>query len=118
MAAAVIELDSLPNAVGSAAQNDDFLFLGWRGLVFVFVGGIEIGSEALEFRRAGIDALIDRHHSMFLSQMPNLLLTLQPPNTREPSIGESHALGFAQHFCWHRFDGMLFQFQLLVVDLL
>ena len=60
VAAAVIEFNSLPDAVGPAAENDDFLLVGGRGLVFVFVGGIEIGREAFELRGAGIDALVDR----------------------------------------------------------
>ena len=60
MAAAVVELDSLPNAVGAGAKNDDFLFRRRRGFVFFFVGRVEIGRVAFEFGGAGIDALVDR----------------------------------------------------------
>ncbi len=59
VAAAVIELDSLADAVGSAAQNHDLFAIVGVGFAGGFVGGIEIRREAFEFGRAGIDAIED-----------------------------------------------------------
>src|SRR5260370_12273161 len=64
MGAAITELDSLPNAIRSAAQNHDFWArLGVR-FVFVFVSGIEVRRERFKFRRAGIDALEHRGYTV------------------------------------------------------
>src|SRR5208283_2302176 len=60
MAAAVIEFNALPDAVGAAAENHDLLFLGDVGFVFVLVAGIHVGSEGFEFGGAGIDTLENR----------------------------------------------------------
>ena len=92
VAAAVVELNSLPDAVGPAAENDDFLLVGRRRFVFVFVGRVEIRREALEFRGAGVHALVDRHHAVLLAQVANLFLPFQPPDAGQAPVGESHAL--------------------------
>ena len=73
MAAAVIELDSLPDAVGAAAQDDDFALLRRRRFVFLVVGRVEIGSHALEFGRAGVDEFEDRLYAVFAAQFSHLL---------------------------------------------
>ena len=114
--AAVIELNSLPDAVRPAAQNDDFLLVGRRGFVFVFVGRIKIWRKTLELRRAGVHALVHGQHAMFLAQMPDLLLPFQPPRARQPSVGKSHALGLAQHLGRNRLHRMLLQLKLHVVN--
>src|SRR5437879_12211439 len=44
-------------------------------------------------------------------------LAAQPPNTREPAVGEAHALGIAEHFGGNRFHRMLFQLKLHIVNL-
>ena len=61
--AAVIELDALPDAVGAAAQDDDFLTRSRRGLVFLLIGGIEIRRMGLELRGTGIHLLVDGPHT-------------------------------------------------------
>ena len=120
VAAAVVKLNSLPDAVGPAAQNDDFLLLGRRGLVFFFVGRVQIRRVAFEFRGAGVHALVDRRDAVLLAQMPNFFLralAVEPPDPGQPPVGEAHALGLAQHLGGNRFHGMLFQLQLHVVNL-
>ena len=117
VAAAVVKLNSLPDAVGPAAQDDDFLLLGRRGLVLVFVGRVKIRREAFKLRRAGVDALVDRQHAVLLPEMPNFLLSLQPPGRRQPPVGEAHAFRLAQHLGRNRLHGMLLQLKLLIVDL-
>ena len=64
--AAVVELDALADAVRAAAEDEDLLALAGirlagRGVLeLVLVGGVEVRREGLEFRRAGVDALVDR----------------------------------------------------------
>ena len=66
MAAAIIEFDALPNAVGAAAKNDDLFFGGGLGFAnrFIeqpgFIGRIHVRGRGRKFGRAGIDALVDR----------------------------------------------------------
>ena len=57
VAAAVIELDSLADAVGAAAQDHDLLARGDVGFALGFVARIEIRREAFELGGAGIDAI-------------------------------------------------------------
>ena len=73
VAAAIIELDSLPDAVGPAAQNNDLLLRGGRSFVFFFVSGIEIRRVTLEFGGAGIHVFVNWADAMLLAQMANLL---------------------------------------------
>src|SRR5580700_9817480 len=110
MTAAVVKLNSLPDAIGAAAQNDDFLFLGWRGFVLIFIGRVQIRRVALELRGACVDALVNRHNAVLPAQMANLLLcpfTVEPPHPRQPTIGEAHTLGLSQHLSRNRFDRVL-----------
>ena len=90
MAAAVVELDSLPDAIRSAAQNDDFLLCRRLGLVFGFVGRVQIRREALKLRGAGIHVLVYGGKAMLLSQMPDLLsrslIIAQPPGFSQAGI--------------------------------
>ena len=68
MDAAVVEFDSLPDAVGAPAQNDDLAPLAGLGLASLRGGGIgdiagiHVGRGGSELAGAGIDALVDRLH--------------------------------------------------------
>ena len=61
VAAAVVELDALPDAVGAAAEDHDLAPVGRVGLALALVRGVEVRRERLELRRAGVDALVDGH---------------------------------------------------------
>ena len=69
MAAAVVELDSLADAVRPGAQDDDFLLVGGRRFVFFLVGGIEVRRVALEFGGASVDVLVHRANAELLAQL-------------------------------------------------
>ena len=120
--AAVIELNSLPDAVRSAAQDDDFLLLRWRGFVFFLVGRIQVRGIAFEFCGAGVHALVHRADVMFLAQVADFFLCTLPifqaPYGCQPFVGKAHALRIAQHLSRKRFHGMLLQFKLHVVNFL
>src|ERR1039457_2390293 len=120
VAAAVIEFNSLPDAVGAGTENDDLLLRRGRRFVFFFVSGVEIWSVAFELRGAGIDPLVDRLQAVLLAEVADFFLAafaVQAPGPGETSIGETHALGFAQHLGRDRFHRVLFQLQLHVVNL-
>src|SRR5208283_1550132 len=120
VAAAVIKFNSLPDAIGTGTENHNLLLRRGRGFVFFFVRGVEIRRVAFELRGAGIDALVDRLQAVLLAEVANLFLAafaVQTPGSGEPSIGEAHALGFAQQVGGNRFHWMLLQLQLHVVNL-
>ena len=60
--AAVIELDSLADAIWSASKNHYFTFPAFAPLVLVAVSGIIIRRISFELRRTGIDQAIRRRH--------------------------------------------------------
>ncbi len=67
VAAAVVELDSLADAIRAAAQDHDLLAIRWIRLALRFVARIKIGREAFEFGRAGIDAIEHRRDAQFFA---------------------------------------------------
>ena len=67
VAAAVIELDSLADAIGAAAQDHHFLAIGGRGFALRFVARIKIRREAFELGRAGVHAIEHRRDAQFLA---------------------------------------------------
>src|SRR5690349_12056754 len=108
MAAAVVEFNSLPYAVWSASQDDDFFLVCGRGLVFFFVGRIQIRCVALKLRGAGIHALIYRFDLVLPAQMANLLSrafsTIEAPDAGQALIGKAHTLRIAQNITGDRFE--------------
>src|SRR3954454_16309183 len=122
MAAAVVELNSLPDAVGAAAENDDLLLVGWRGLVFFFVGRVEIGRVALEFGRASVHALVNGFQVVLLAGVSELgsgvAAALDTEQVADANVGKSGALGFAQQFAGNRLRPELRYLFRDVVDLL
>ena len=58
VAAAVVELDALADAVGAAAQNDHLLAVRGRRLALALIAAVEIGRVGLKLRRAGVDLVV------------------------------------------------------------
>ena len=95
LAAAVVELDALADAVGAAAEDDDAGLFADAGLVFFLVGRVVVGREGLELGRAGIDQLEDGLDAAAVSFAADLLLA-GAPGVGELAVGEAVALGLAQ----------------------
>ena len=78
--AAIIELDALTNAVWPTAEDEDFLGVRWvrfavlKGTGFTAIGGIHVGRERAEFRRAGIDPFEQRTHVELVARFANIQL--------------------------------------------
>ena len=95
LAAAVVELDALADAVGAAAQDGDLGPLGLPGLVLPFVGGIEVRGVGLELGGAGVHQLVDRGDAVLPAQGGNVLLAAAP-ELPQLHVGEAVFLGPAQ----------------------
>ncbi len=87
LAAAVVELDALPDAVRAAAQDEDLAAVGGLGFVLRLVGAVEIGRLRLELGGAGIHALEGRRDAV---RQPR---TRAPPaRLPGPSCSDSRAI--------------------------
>ena len=100
MDAAIVELDALADAVGSAAEDDDLLAFGGVGFadrraVAAFVGGIHVGRGAGELRRAGVDTFVDRVHAEPGAQRGDFVLAVTG-ELRQVPVGEAERLDAAQ----------------------
>ena len=95
VAAAVVELDALPDPVGAAAEDDDLLAVRGRGLALALVGRVHVRGERLELRRAGVDPLVDGNDAGRLPRGAHLgLAPLR--ELRETRVREAHPLGLAE----------------------
>ena len=72
--AAVIEFNTLADAIGATAQHQDLVPIGGGRLALLLVGGIHIGGGGGEFGRAGVHSLVDRADTQTLAMLPNLCL--------------------------------------------
>src|SRR6266581_3700101 len=95
VAAAVVEFNSLPDAVWSAAQDHDLGLGLWVGLIFLFVSRIHIRREGLELSCARVHAL---EHGCYVPTR-----ALQPhgrrrglPDLRKLLIARAMPLDFAE----------------------
>src|SRR5579859_7965431 len=99
MAAAIVEFDSLPDAVGAASQDHDpsaALRLAGR-FVLVFVGRIEIWGVGGELGGTRIDLLEGSLDAQPLAGGPHVHFGRAPP-PGQLAIGETASLGFADQF--------------------
>ena len=95
VAAAVVELDALADAVGAGAENDDLGRCGRRRLVLFVVGGVEVGRHGFEFGGAGVDELEDGANSLPFAQFPHLLdavVAFELPLGGDALVAEAEAL--------------------------
>ena len=69
--AAIVKLDALADAVGTAAQHHDLLFVSRRGFALAagvervcrLVSRVQVGGVGFELCRAGVDPLVNRAHA-------------------------------------------------------
>jgi hypothetical protein len=98
VAAAVIELNALADAVRAAAEDDDFALRGGRRFVFFVVAGVEVRSEAFEFRGAGVHELVDGTDFVGLAELADLRDAFgarKRPEIGEALVRKAETLGFA-----------------------
>ena len=101
MAAAIVELDALADAVGAAAEDDDLLAVGRARLVLGragegrLVGRVHVGGGRGELGGGGVDALIDRVDVERFAQGAHVLGQLAG-EFGEPLVGKAHGLDAAQ----------------------
>ena len=95
MAAAIVELDPLPDAVGPAAEDDDLLPVGGLRLVLGIIGRIHVGGGRGEFGGTGVDALEHRTHGELVAMLAHLVFR-QLDEFAEPLVREAHGLQLLQ----------------------
>src|SRR5262249_8527086 len=101
VAATIIELDALTDAVWSAAEDDHLLPVRWRGFrgslsgKRCLVGRVHVGGRGGEFGGAGVDALEYRPDG---ERVPALrdFRRRQARETAEPRVGKTHRLETAK----------------------
>ena len=57
MHAAIVELNTLTNAIRPAAEDHDLRAVGWIGFALGFVGRVQIGRIRFKLRRTGVHSL-------------------------------------------------------------
>ena len=72
MHAAVVELDTLADAVRAAAQNHDLALTRRLRLALLLVSRVQIGGGRRELRGTGVDALVHRADAELATQRPQL----------------------------------------------
>ncbi len=101
VAAAIVELDALADAVRPAAEDHDLFPLRGGGLVGRrarerrLVGGIHVGGGRGELGGAGVDALEHRTHPERAPRRAHLRLAAAGED-REPRVREAHGLEAAE----------------------
>src|SRR5258707_14402867 len=92
MHAAVVELDALPDSVGSTAEDDHLASIARRALALGFVGGIEVGRVRDEFRGAGVDASVNRQDAVLTARGTDAGRILAR-SSRDLRVAEPESLG-------------------------
>ena len=93
--AAVIEFNSLADAVRATAEDDDFLGVGFAGFVFVAVGRVVVRRGGFEFRSTGIDEAVSRNDAFFFSFGANVVLR-NATCVGDLDVGETELLSAAE----------------------
>ncbi len=93
--AAVVELDSLADAVRAAAQDHDLLPIGRIRLAEFLVRGIEVGRVARELGRTAVDSLEYRPDVLFVTRRSDDLF-LDADQVCDAPVAEAAALELAQ----------------------
>ena len=97
LAAAIVELDALPDAVRTAAQNHDSLASLRRGLVFAFVRRIVVRRVSFKLGGARIDLLERRFDAAILAVLPDVAFVRVQPRRKLP-IRKTGLLRSSQQF--------------------
>ena len=101
VAAAIVELDALADAVRPAAEDDDLLAGGNLGFGARFagerrlVGRVHVGGGRGEFGSACVDALVDRVDAELVAQFRDVL-NVPAGQRRQARVGEAHRFQHAQ----------------------
>ena len=117
MHAAIVEFDALPDAIRPAAQHDHLLAVGRLRLALFLVGRIHIRGVGGEFRRAGVDTLVDRAYAERVTMIPHLGFG-RLHEIGQAAIGETFALQPAQFFGAEVADFPVVEFHFEIDDFL
>ena len=91
MHAAVIKLNTLADAVGTTADHQDLVAIGWRRLALLFIGGVHIRGGGGKLGGAGVHPLVDRAHPEAVAVLPHLRFRHRQQHC-QPLVREALAL--------------------------
>ena len=95
MHAAVVEFDSLTDAVGPAAKDHNLGTLVGRRLVLAIVSRIQVGREGLELSAASVNGFEHRQHCG-LAPLKRHRSLVEAGQVGNPAIREAILLGLAE----------------------
>jgi len=96
MAAAVVELDALPDPVGSAAKDHDLAPRGRFCLALALIRRVQVRRGGLELGAAGVDHLVDRVDALRLAVLAELGLR-HAGDRGHVLVAEAELLGLLEH---------------------
>ena len=99
VAAAIVELDALADAVGSRTENHDLRPICWLRFVFFFVRRVEIRCVGFELGATGVDALVNRNQSELFAVGAHFVFA-SFRQVGEAAIGERGFFECAQKIKW------------------
>src|SRR5205085_11711848 len=117
MAAAVIKLDALPDAIRAGTQDHDLFAIARVGLILIFVGRIKIWSERFKLCAAGVDALEDGTNTHLVPDAPHVVFSRRKQGG-ELLIGKARPFGLEQRIARDRVDTLALQLTFERDDLL
>src|ERR1700682_5898248 len=103
MTAAVIKLDSLPDAVWARPENHDLRTISRLVFVFFLVSRIEIRRVRFELGPARIDAFVDGNQAQLLA-IGAYFIFAAPGQVSEPAIRKGSLLECTQQISRNRFE--------------
>ena len=113
--AAVVELDALPDAVGSRAEDDDPRLLGGADLVLVLVRAVVIRGARSELGATGVDGLEGDRDAVGQPRRSHLFLG-HAEQMGELAVGETETLRPLPRAAIHALEAELFEPRPLVGD--
>ena len=99
--AAVVELDALPDAVGTAAEHDDLLLVAALALVLLLEGAVVVGRAGREFSGAGVHQLVHPADAELLAPLVHLALQAAQ-QVRDLPVGVALLLGLEEQVLGQR----------------
>src|SRR6185436_12423834 len=97
MAATIVKLNPLTDAIRSGAEDHDLAFAGGRCLILLLVSRIEVRREGFELGTAGIHSFVNRSDSELLAVISYFVFSRVSQIGQTP-IGQCSFLKHAQQF--------------------
>ncbi len=95
LAAAIVELNTLADAVWPAAEDHDLVCSGGPGFILGLVGTVKVRGAGCKLRGTSIHAMKSGQNTPGFANLTNLA-SRQPRQAADVRVGKPHTLGAAQ----------------------